>query len=176
MEPCEDGLVDMGNGICAEPSLAPEIQELVTEIEAEEAASNLTAGIQARRFQLGTPTNEVSLNSIDTLRTKRRTQRLTLLATKIQNSDKSNKLRPREFLKMMNSYGEFNSYSVSYFLFSETNNTTFFLEKKCRLSLRLSQCSVSYMCTQALENIFLNQKHIIIGLEALSWSLNFSVF
>lgn len=105
LEPCEDGLVDMGNGICAEAELAPEIRELVTEIEAEEAAANQTAGIQARRFQLGTPSNEVSLNSIDTLRTKRRTQRLTLLATKIQNSNRSNKLRPREFLKMMNSYG-----------------------------------------------------------------------
>jgi len=102
---CDEGEVDMGNGICAEASLAPVIAEYVAEIEAEneETPSN---GIQARRFQMGSTGTEVGLNSIDNLRTKRRTQRLTLLAAKVQAAQASGaKLRPREFLKMMNSYG-----------------------------------------------------------------------
>lgn len=103
-EGCDDGEVDMGNGICADADLAPVIQEYVAEIEAEEteAPSN---GIQARRFQMGNTGTEVGMNSIDNLRTKRRTQRLTLLATKVQGTRTGAKLRPREFLKMMNSYG-----------------------------------------------------------------------
>ena len=105
-EGCDDGEVDMGNGICADAELAPVIQEYVAEIEAEEseAPSN---GIQARRFQMGNTGTEVGMNSIDNLRTKRRTQRLTLLATKVQGTRTGAKLRPREFLKMMNSYGKY---------------------------------------------------------------------
>ena len=112
---CDEGEIDMGNGICAEASLAPVIAEYVAEIEAEneETPSN---GIQARRFQMGSTGTEVGLNSIDNLRTKRRTQRLTLLAAKVQAAQATGaKLRPREFLKMMNSYGELE------FLFFVTN-------------------------------------------------------
>ena len=83
--------------------MAEFITEVKDEIEHEEPAAPV---IQARRFQLGTTGNEVGLNSIDNLRTKRRTQRLTLLATKVQGTRSGSKLRPREFLKMMNSYGK----------------------------------------------------------------------
>ena len=105
----------MGNGICAEASLAPVIQEYVTEIEAESEETVTPAnGISARRFQMGSTGNEVGMNSIDNLRTKRRTQRLTLLAAKVQASQRNGaKLRPREFLKMMNSYGELVLFFVS---------------------------------------------------------------
>merc|ERR1712227_315757 len=101
-EPCEEGTVDVGNGICAEPDLVDFITEIENEIDNEEPA---VPAIQARRFQMGTTGTEAGLNSIDNLRTKRRTQRLTLLATKVQGTRSGSKLKPREFLKMMNSYG-----------------------------------------------------------------------
>ena len=60
-----------------------------------------------RRFQIGQD-DEFSggpSDSDDIMRTKRRTQRLTLLMAKVQSTRSGERLRPREFLRQINNYG-----------------------------------------------------------------------
>lgn len=57
-----------------------------------------------RRFQIG-QNDEFTSDSDDIMRTKRRTQRLTLLMAKVQSTRSGERLRPREFLRQINNYG-----------------------------------------------------------------------
>ena len=57
-----------------------------------------------RRFQIG-QNDEITSDSDDIMRTKRRTQRLTLLMAKVQSTRSGERLRPREFLRQINNYG-----------------------------------------------------------------------
>ena len=60
-----------------------------------------------RRFQIGQNDEFSSDNNDDIMRTKRRTQRLTLLMAKVQSTRSGERLRPREFLRQINNYGTF---------------------------------------------------------------------
>ena len=60
-----------------------------------------------RRFQIGQNDEFSSDSNDDIMRTKRRTQRLTLLMAKVQSTRSGERLRPREFLRQINNYGTF---------------------------------------------------------------------
>jgi len=99
LEPCAEGEVDVGGFCIDDATLAAEMAEIVADLEGDDddAASKL-----GRRFQIGGPDSS-SNTAEDNMRTKRRTQRISLLMAKVQS--KGQRIRPREFMRRINSYG-----------------------------------------------------------------------
>jgi len=99
---CGEGEIDLGNGICTDDeSVASRIREIQAELaedESEDRASSL-----GRRFSMGQVDD---FSNSGNLRTKRRTQRLTLLMAKVEGQQRNvGKFRPREFMRRINGYG-----------------------------------------------------------------------
>jgi len=99
---CGEGEIDLGNGICTDDeSVASSIREIQAELAQEDADDK--AGQLGRRFSMG---GVDDFSSADNMRTKRRTQRLTLLMAKVEGQQRNvGKFRPREFMKKINGYG-----------------------------------------------------------------------
>ena len=100
---CGEGEIDLGNGICTDDeSVASSIREIQAELAQEDADDK--AGQLGRRFSMG---GVDDFSSADNMRTKRRTQRLTLLMAKVEGQQRNvGKFRPREFMKKINGYGK----------------------------------------------------------------------
>jgi hypothetical protein len=99
---CGEGEIDLGNGICTDDeSVASRIREIQAELaedESEDRASSL-----GRRFSMGQVDD---FSNSGNMRTKRRTQRLTLLMAKVEGQQRNvGKFRPREFMRRINGYG-----------------------------------------------------------------------
>ena len=101
---CADGEIDLGNGICTDDeSVASRIREIQADLAEEDAESSDNASKLGRRFSMG---GVDDFSSVDNMRTKRRTQRLTLLMAKVEGQQRNvAKFRPREFMKKINGYG-----------------------------------------------------------------------
>ena len=101
---CADGEIDLGNGICTDDeSVASRIREIQADLAEEDAESSDNASKLGRRFSMG---GIDDFSSVDNMRTKRRTQRLTLLMAKVEGQQRNaGKFRPREFMKKINGYG-----------------------------------------------------------------------
>ena len=95
----------MGNGICTDDeSVASRIREIQADLAEEDAESSDNASKLGRRFSMG---GVDDFSSVDNMRTKRRTQRLTLLMAKVEGQQRNvGKFRPREFMKKINGYGK----------------------------------------------------------------------
>lgn len=100
-EGCSAGEIEV-DGLCVEESYASEFANLLAEADNEQPENN---SMQMRRF----PLPGSSVDASDNLRTKKRTQRISLLMAQVdakQRADpKQPKLRPREFLQKINGYG-----------------------------------------------------------------------
>lgn len=106
---CGEGEIDLGNGFCTDDeSIATtfrEIQADLAEVDAEtfQPETSNIAKNGVRRFSMG---GVDDFANVDNMRTKRRTQRLTLLMAKVEGQQtKTTKFRPREFMKKINGYG-----------------------------------------------------------------------
>ena len=102
---CGEGEIDLGNGICTDDeSVASRIREIQADLAEEDAESSDNASKLGRRFSMG---GVDDFSSVDNMRTKRRTQRLTLLMAKVEGQQRNvGKFRPREFMKKINGYGK----------------------------------------------------------------------
>ena len=102
-EGCSAGEIEV-DGLCVEESYASEFANLLAEADNDQPENN---SMQMRRF----PLPGSSVDASDNLRTKKRTQRISLLMAQVdakQRADpKQPKLRPREFLQKINGYGKF---------------------------------------------------------------------
>ena len=101
---CGEGEIDLGNGICTDDeSVASRIREIQADLAEEDAESSDNASKLGRRFSMG---GVDDFANVDNMRTKRRTQRLTLLMAKVEGQQRNvAKFRPREFMKKINGYG-----------------------------------------------------------------------
>ena len=88
-------------GFCTEdPGVAADVAEIIEAIDEDEDDNAAKLG---RRFQIGGPSQSAA---DQTARTKRRTQRISLLMAKVSSQQNGQKLRPREFMRRINSYGK----------------------------------------------------------------------
>ena len=105
---CQPGDIDLGNGLCAADSeTAAAIQPTLDDLNNDDddgADANATGLASTRRFQLGS-VGGGSERSEQNMRTKKRTQRIALLAAKVGATRSGSRLKPREFLKRINNYG-----------------------------------------------------------------------
>merc|ERR1712113_180176 len=98
-EGCAAGEIDVGNGICTnDPTVALTLQNFINDNE-ETEPQRVT-----RRFPIGQATDSFK-GPDENLRTKRRTQRLTLLMAKVSTTESGQNLRPRDFMRQINNYG-----------------------------------------------------------------------
>ena len=99
----------MGNGICTDDeSVADRIREIQAERAEDDVTDDVTTEDRAsnlgRRFSMGQVEDFSNSNN---MRTKRRTQRLTLLMAKVEGQQRNaGKFRPREFMRRINGYGK----------------------------------------------------------------------
>lgn len=100
---CGEGEIDLGNGICTDDEgVASRIRQIQAEL-AEDDAEEDRASTLGRRFSMG-QVDEFS--NTDNMRTKRRTQRITLLMAKVEGQQRNvGQFRPREFIRRINGYG-----------------------------------------------------------------------
>ena len=103
MEPCAEGEFDVGGFCMDDAELAAEMGEIVADLEGDDEDDN--ASKLGRRFQIGGP--DSGSNAEDNMRTKRRTQRISLLMAKVQSQGQ--RIKPREFMRRINSYGKFHN-------------------------------------------------------------------
>ena len=106
-EGCGAGELEV-DGLCVEETYAAEFANLLAEADNEEPD---TSRVNMRRFPMP-GSSDVS----DNLRTKKRTQRISFLIAQVDAKQRADpnqpKLRPREFLQKINSYGK-NNHSSS---------------------------------------------------------------
>lgn len=101
-EPCAEGEMDLGFGLCtSDTSVAEEVGQYLTELQSDEEDVTAT---YTRRFSIGS-SSEFDQGDDLNLRTKRRTQRIALLTAKVSSTQEGKNLRPREFMRRINSYG-----------------------------------------------------------------------
>lgn len=111
-EGCEEGFVESVPGFCVKPTdtdtiaALKDLQEAGEDEEDEDESAVLE---RSRKFQLGGQQNDVfnkdGVNQ-DMVRSKRRSQRITMLYSKVNNGFTLNgqPIRPKKFIQMMNSY------------------------------------------------------------------------
>lgn len=103
LDSCAPGEYDV-DGFCTDDlELAETLNSIGAELEAESSQVENKAQDLGRRFQMGAPSDWTTMD--DHIRTKRRTQRITMLITKVTATKAGKKMKPREFLSKINKYG-----------------------------------------------------------------------
>lgn len=111
-EGCDEGEVEVG-GICTDPETAALLQDMLEDDDEDESSSN--ADGRFRKFPMGSESSSSDGSSgfadSGLERTKRRSQRITLLMAKataagtLINPDTGKKFKSRDFIQRVNNYG-----------------------------------------------------------------------